>query len=368
MNIQNLRNDGALIDQLAEDRVVLLNGANIKPEPIRWIWKDWLAQGKLHILAGAPGQGKTTIALSFAATVTSGGLWPDKSQASAGNVLIWSGEDDPKDTLLPRLLAAGADPSKIYFVEGCSRLGKLDAFDPSVDMRALEAEAFKVGDVKLLIVDPIVSAVSGDSHKNTEVRRALQPLVELGHNLDAAVIGISHFSKGGQGSDPAQRVVGSIAFTAVARVVLVAAKVRSQDGEERKVLARGKSNIGPDDGGFEFELSQSEPITGIKASFVKWKSSLTGSARNLLEESSKDCLGSLGTEAQDFLVLTLSSGSMPVSEIEEKAHGAGITFSAVKRASAQLGILKQKNGFQGSWLWSLPKSHKENKESVSRTL
>jgi MoxR-like ATPase len=98
------------------DGVILVNGADLKPEPIRWLWDAWLARGKLHILAGAPGQGKTTIALAFAATVTSGGRWPDGARSAAGNVLVWSGEDDPADTLLPRLMAAGADPKRVFFV------------------------------------------------------------------------------------------------------------------------------------------------------------------------------------------------------------------------------------------------------------
>lgn len=86
------------------DGVMLTCGADLTPEPISWLWPGWLAQGKLHILAGAPGQGKTTIAQSFAATITTGGRWPDGQWCKPGNVLIWSGEDDPADTLLPRLL------------------------------------------------------------------------------------------------------------------------------------------------------------------------------------------------------------------------------------------------------------------------
>ena len=117
----------------------------------------------------------------------------------------------------------------------------------------------------MLIVDPVVSAVAGDSHNNTEVRRALQPLVDLANRIGAAVIGISHFSKGGQGSDPASRVIGSIAFTAVARVVLVAAKVKGDDGEQRRIFARSKSNIGSDAGGFEYEINQQEIMPGIQA-------------------------------------------------------------------------------------------------------
>ena len=119
-----------------KDGVVLLCGSDLKPEPVQWLWKDWLALGKLHLLAGAPGQGKTTIAIAFAATVTSGGRWPDGSRCPPGNVLVWSGEDDPSDTLLPRLMAAGGDRSRVYFVDSTRIDGELQSFDPARDMKA----------------------------------------------------------------------------------------------------------------------------------------------------------------------------------------------------------------------------------------
>lgn len=365
MTPQEHREGRASINQFANNSVILLNASSVTPEPIEWLWSDWLAQGKLHILAGAPGQGKTTIALSFAATVSSGGKWPDKSQSPQGDVLIWSGEDDISNTLLPRLIAAGADRSRIHFVHGTQRFGKLDSFDLSTDMEKLQEEAEKLGNVKLIIVDPIVSAVTGDSHKNTEVRRGLQPLVDLGQRLNAAVLGISHFSKGGQGNDPAQRVVGSIAFTAVARIVLVAAKVKSEDGFERKVLARGKSNIGPDDGGFEFDLIQSEPIQGIHASNVEWGSPLEGSAKKLLSESEENDPDFEETDAKKFLLEVLAEGITPVLSIQQHAIDAGVSWSVVKRTSSKLGVLKQKGGYQGAWYWSLPKGLKEFKETQS---
>lgn len=96
--------------------VELLNGASIRPEPIRWLWPGWLAAGKFHVLAGAPGTGKTSIALALAATITTGGRWPDGALAASGNVLIWSGEDDPCDTLVPRLIASAADMKRVFFV------------------------------------------------------------------------------------------------------------------------------------------------------------------------------------------------------------------------------------------------------------
>lgn len=340
--------------------VVLVNGADLTPEPVRWLWPDWLALGKLHILAGAPGQGKTTIALAMAATLTIGGRWPDGSRCSPGNVLIWSGEDDPADTLLPRLIASGADRARCFFVSGTRIDGEVEPFDPARDMAALEEQAVAIGGIKLLIVDPVVSAVAGDSHKNTEVRRALQPLVDLGSRLDAAVLGISHFSKGGAGSDPASRVVGSIAFTAVARVVLVAAKVKAEDGEQdqdRRILARGKSNIGPDDGGFEYTIEQAEPLPGIHASYVTWGKSVAGSARDLLTEPTEQESASDSKSAVDaaaaFLLEALADGLTPTKTVQAEAKDAGVSWASCKRAADNLRVVKRK-GDGGLWYWKLP--------------
>ena len=259
------------LQAIADDGVVLLRGSDVKPEPVTWLWRDWLAVGKLHVLAGAPGQGKTTIALAMAATITSGGRWPDGSPCAPANVLIWSGEDDPADTLVPRLLAMGADLKRVYFVSGTRVAGELQLFDPARDLVLLTAQAERIGSVALLVVDPVVSTVAGDSHKNGEVRRALQPLVDLAATLRVAVLGISHFTKGSAGRDPVERVTGSIAFGAVARIVMCAAKVNGKDGSEaeRRILARAKSNIGPDDGGFEYSIEQTEVRRDITASMVR---------------------------------------------------------------------------------------------------
>jgi len=340
-----------------QDGVVLVCGDSLTPQPIAWLWPYWLALGKLVILAGAPGTGKTTIALSFAATVTTGTTWPDGSRCEPGNVLIWSGEDDPADTLLPRLLAAGADRSRVFFVSGTQIDGQVQPFDPTRDMPALLAGAERIGTVRLIVVDPVVSAIAGDSHKNAEVRRDLQPLVDLAASMNAALVGITHFSKGGQGIDPAQRVLGSVAFTAVARVVLVAAKVRSEDGEDRRILARAKSNIGPDDGGMTYALEQCEPLPGINASRVSWGAAVQGSARELLTDpSEQDGEGeSSRSEAADFLREVLADGPVPSKEVQRQAREAGVPWITVRRAADDLTVLKKKGGMTDGWYWSLPK-------------
>lgn len=337
------------------DGVVLVNGADLTPEPIEWLWPQWLALGKFHLLAGAPGQGKTTIAIGLAATVTRGGRWPDGATSKAGNVLVWSGEDDPADTLLPRLMAAGGDRGRVFFVNGARVNGKLLPFDPARDLDGLRKQAEAIGNVRLIVVDPVVSAVTGDSHKNTETRRALQPLVDLATQMNAALLGVTHFSKGGQGADPAQRVLGSVAFTAVARVVLVAAKVQSEGGEDRRILARGKSNIGPDDGGFEYRLEQCEPLPGIEASRVLWGASVQGSARELLTDPNEqqDEAKTAMESASDFLRQVLADGSTPSKAVQAEAKDAGISPATLRRAADAMGVIKTK-GATG-WYWRLPR-------------
>ncbi len=350
------------------DGVVLVNGADLTPEPVRWLWSNWLALGKLHILAGAPGQGKTTIALACMATVTIGGRWPDGSRCEPGNVLMWSGEDDPADTLLPRLIAAGADRSKCFFVQGTRLDGELQPFDPARDMAALEQQARAIGGIKLLVVDPVVSAVSGDSHKNTEVRRALQPLVDLASRLNAAVLGISHFSKGGAGTDPASRVVGSIAFTAVARVVLVAAKVKSENGEDRRILARGKSNIGPDDGGFEYLIDQVEALPGIQASRIAWGKAVEGSARELLTDPADSDSNDSGNtnEAVELLRAELTADCWtPHDKATKPLKDAGFTKKQIWTASNKLGVDRKKGGVNVGWYLRLKPAYKDSKPQDS---
>ena len=344
----------------APDVVSIVHGDTITPEPIRWLWPGWLARGKLHVVAGAAGTGKTTLAAAMAATVTTAGRWPDGRHADLGDALIWSGEDDPADTLIPRLLAMGADVSRIHFVGNVHDSRGMRSFDPASDVRLLSERFADCGNVALLIVDPIVSAVSGDSHKNTEVRRNLQPLVDLATMHDCALVGITHYGKATQGRDPLERVIGSVAFGALARIVMGTAKP-TQAGESRR-LVRAKSNIGPDGGGFEYDLDQVDVPgrPGLFASRVLWGSALEGTARDLLAavETEPDSENDRSAEADAaaFLRDLLADGPVPSKQVKADADGAGLAWVTIRRAANSLGIKPERVGGvagRGRWEWSL---------------
>ena len=335
------------------ETVNLINASSINPEPIRWIWKDWLAAGKFHLLAGPAGTGKTTVMLSIAAAITSGHKLPDGIRPDKGRVLIWSGEDDAKDTLVPRLLACGADRDMIDFVGSVTEEGYSRSFDPSSDVNKLvEALNSKGTKPSLMIVDPIVSAVATDSHKNGEVRRALQPLVNLADKLDCAVLGITHFSKGTGGKDPVERVTGSLAFSALARIVMICAKKTDEESEVR-LFAKAKSNIGSDSGGFEYHLEQVEATKDIFNTRVVWGNTVAGSARELLQEADdfeaerKSAL----SEAVEWLKEELKDGPISSVDIFSKAKQEGISKSTLNRAKRNAKVKPQKCG--DTWNWQL---------------
>jgi putative DNA primase/helicase len=352
-NAVRLQIESAKLVYVIKDGVNLICGSTLNPIKIEWLWNGWLAKGKPTIMAGEPGTGKTTIAIHMAAIVTTGGRWPDGSTCPEGDVLIWSGEDDPSDTLMPRLIAAGANSSRVFFVGDNTIAGERRPFDPAKDVVLLMEEALKLPKLRLIVFDPIVNAVAGDSHVNTVVRRALQPLVDFASKIGASLIGITHFSKGGQGSDPTKRVMGSVAFTAVARVVMVAAKNKDKDGNERRVFARSKSNIGPDDGGFEYNIEQVEAIKGIWASRVVWGNALTGSATSLLAEhdgAEKNC-----SDIVDLLREGLTADSWTnAKELQQSLTSYGFNKKQVWTASQQLKVVRKRGGFQGAIYWRLP--------------
>lgn len=361
----------------ARPRVELITASSIVPTPIAWIWQGHLARGKVHILGGKPASGKTTLALSMAATITRGAAWPDGTRCKPGEVVIWSGEDDPADTLVPRLIAAGADLSRVHFVSAVNDGKEAVPFDPAAHMPALMTRICTIPDLALLIVDPVVSAVAGDSNKNAEVRRALQPLAELAAQTGCAVLGITHFTKGTAGRDPVERLTGSLAFGALARVVLVAVKEEdSKDpgtagatGDDRRILLRAKSNIGPDGGGFQYSFEQCglPDHPDFFASVVRWGAAVVGSARELLANAEGEQAADQGSslsEAMGWLEDLLDGGPLEQKQVKAEAVRAGQAWATVRRAKKRIGVKARKQGMQGGWVWELPEKCSEEEQDA----
>jgi putative DNA primase/helicase len=336
--------------------VSLVTASSIIPERVDWIWSGYLARGKMHLLAGPSTAGKTTVAIALAAILSTGGTWPDGTRApDVGDTLIWSGEDGIADTIVPRLLAAGADASRIHLIRGVKDGQRERAFDPSKDMAALSAalDAPEMrGRVRLLIIDSLASAIAGDAHRNNEVRRGLQPVVDLAERHGVAVLGVVHFSKGTQGRNVMERVNGSLAFGALARVLLICAIEEQESGHGRLLFLRGPSNIGPSGGGWEYALTvESVPdYPEITCTAARFGDVVTGSANAILAQlESDEGGGSALAVAAAFLREKLKDGPVAVSEIKAHAGAEGIAWRTVERAKGRVAVVALKVGRAWSW-------------------
>jgi putative DNA primase/helicase len=317
----------------------------------------WLALGKFHLIAGAPEAGKTTIALAFAATVSSGDRWPDGTRAPAGNVLIWTSEDSLADTIKPRLVRMGADLKRIKFIiaqRGPD--GKTRPFSPATDMPSLIEAAKNInGGVQLLIIDPIVAAIGSktNSHNNAETRNSLQPVVDFAEATNCAVIGISHFTKGTGGKDPIERVTGSLAFGALPRIVFAAAKTdETADGEMPRIFVRAKSNIGPGGGGFGYDIDAAPLMErpDIVATRIVWMDPLEGTARELLDAAGPQPGKSKTEDAEIFLMAAIPIGDRKLqSEVEDEAKANGISPATLRRAKGPAKVESVRAN--GKWWW-----------------
>ena len=268
-----------------------------------------------------------------------------------GDVIIWSGEDNIEDTILPRFVAAGGDLGHVYPLREIITDSKDGSrpFDPSTDVPALIDLASKLSNPLLCVIDPVVMALpaNSDSHKNAETRRGLQPLVDFAEQRGIALLGVTHFTKGTADRDPIERVTGSLAFGALPRCIWAAGA--DEDGRQRR-LVRIASNIGPSGGGIEYQLFQ-EPLPnrddGLAAQRIDWGRQLKGSARELLNDGKH----SAEAEAEAFLTEFLATGAQPQREVRAAAEAYGHAWMTVRRAQHKLGIKPQKNG--KGWEWSL---------------
>ena len=245
--------------------------SDIQAKPIHWLWKGRIARGKVSLIAGNPGLGKSQITASMASIVSNGGKWPvDRTECKAGQVVFLSAEDDPADTIRPRLEAAGAVLNKIFIVDAIKDMNGdgepvKRSFNLKTDLSKLGHLMDELNEVALLVIDPITAYLGGtDSHKNADIRALLSPLGDFASQYDVAVVCVSHLNKSG-GADALMRVSGSLAFVAAAR----AAYLVAEDTENnQRVFLPMKNNIGNDGNGLAFDVVGDTLENGIETSKI----------------------------------------------------------------------------------------------------
>jgi putative DNA primase/helicase len=336
--------------------------ADVRPSAIDWLWQNWIAVGKVHVLAGEGGRGKSTILCDTTAITTTGSKWPDGASASEpGSVIILAAEDDVEDTLAPRLMAAGADLARVFVIRSVFDENRRRGFNLQADLERLEAEILKRDNVKLVIIDPISSYLGKvDSHKNADVRSVLEPLGEMAARLRVAVICNNHFSKGGGSAN--SRVIGSVAFVNQARAAFIVTPDENDD--TRMLLIPSKMNIAPIRHGLAYRIEGcliQHDGTDIATSRIMYESTpitisadqalaaLDGNSENRSEKS----------EAIDFLTDALRGGPVSAKDMKKEAADAGISSKSLRSAREALGIKPEKAGFEGGWVWGLPKMPSE---------
>ena len=257
-----------------EYQLVIRCMADIAPEKIEWLWPGRIAIGKQTLIGGEPGLGKSQITAALAATVTTGGTWPcDEGRAPSGSVLILSAEDDAGDTIRPRLDAAGADVSAVHLISAVRQAdGKgRRTFNLQADLALLEAAIERIGNVRLVIIDPVSSYLGKtDSHKNADVRGTLEPLGDMASRLRVAVVSITHFSKGA-GQSAINSFIGSIAFVAAARAAFIVTRDPDNTDPARRLFVQAKNNLAADSGGLAFRVEQRIVGKDIVASAIAWE-------------------------------------------------------------------------------------------------
>jgi putative DNA primase/helicase len=352
-------------EQNGELRIVA--AADLEMCGVEWLWPGRFALGKIGLIAGLPDMGKGQIAAFLAAAVTAGIELPCREgSAPQGNVIWFNAEDDARDTVLPRLIAAGADPKRAHFVNGAGVGGEDKTFSLVTDLRLLRKAIERIGNVVLVIIDP-VSAYLGvgkvDSRSATDVRGILTPLKELAEEFHIAVVAIAHFNKKDDIKSALLRVSDSIAYVAAARHVY--AVLDDPENKDSKLFVKAKNNLAPDKKALRYGMGvktvgRDERLgVDIDAPFIVWHS-------QHVEITANEAMAAAGghtakREAREFLLERLRDGPVKAEDIYEEAeHGEGISRRTLERAKKELGIKSRKppGKFDGAWTWELPAEHR----------
>lgn len=338
---------------------------------ISWLWPGRLALGKLTVLDGDPGMGKSTLYCDLAARITTGRPFPEAvspvpSANVAGGVVIVTTEDGIGDTIRPRLEEAGANLSRcrvVQLVPGASGMPDRVPVIPG-DLPSLAWAVKSVG-AKLLVIDPLVAHLGSkiSAFRDQDVRRALAPLASFSERLGVAVLVIRHLNKMA-GSKAMYRGGGSIGIIGAARVGLMVG--RDPEDDNRLILASVKNNIARRPDSFAFRLVAGSMNSGVAV--IKWEGTSTLTAQDLVSEPAQSRSRAVD-EAELWLKQQLISGPRPAAEMYELAEAAGIAQRTLKRALKKVGEARKIGfGSEGQWVWRLIKESPKEPTTETGTL
>jgi putative DNA primase/helicase len=344
-----------------ETEAVLRCFRDIAPEQVCWLWPKRIPLGKLTLLVGDPGLGKSLVTIDLASRVTRAAEFPDGSSCDVGDVIFLSAEDDPADTIRPRLDAAGADVSRVHILEAVRvTLGDgtqtEKAFNLETDLAALEAALRQHPGVRLIVIDPISAYLGGvDSHSNSEVRGILARLASLAARYGLAIGAVTHLRKSAGAA--IHRAIASIAFAAAARAVWAVAA--DPNDLTRRLMLAVKQNLAPDRGGLAFRVEAPESTAR-----VAWEpEAVLVDANEVLGAFENGEERSALLRAKTWLSELLQDGPLLVEKLKAEARGADIAWATVRRAKESLSVVAKKGDYQGAWYWRLNGPQGEDAQS-----
>lgn len=317
----------------------ITKASEVKVRKVEWLWYPFIPFGKVTVIQGDAGDGKSTFILKLAAMLTNGEPMPftDGNNLEPMNVIYQSTEDDADDTIVPRFISASGNTEKLLFIN------EKEHYLSFSDERLLEA--IRATKAKLIILDPL-SAYIGEStsiNSANEVRSQFRPLIDIAKEQGCAIVIIHHMNKA-MGQKAVNRAVGSVDIVGAARSVLMVARTDKERPNER-ILVQVKSNLSPTGSAIVFSLSENG---------IEWIEETSKTADEVLGNA----FSSMGRpdeqiqKAKDVLSRLLSDHKpKPQSLIMEHFKTMGISESTVKKAKAQLNIHSVKQGTY--WYWVL---------------
>jgi hypothetical protein len=301
--------------------IALASFAEVQQRTMEWLWPNWVPLGKLAILDGDPGLGKSTLLFDLAARVSNDGIMPDGLQGAAGSVIILNAEDDPEDTIKPRLLAAGAKAERVFHLSEVGAGGGRRPVRIPGDL-ALIGRHIEHCSARLLIVDPLPAFLSGvDVNRDQDIRQVLLQISDIAHQMRCAVICVRHLNKGSS-SNAVYRGCGSIGLIGHARTGLVVAQ--APDADAQRILAVSKCNTAVRPVSLRFALEGQDV-----ACRIRWLGPAPYRANELVDRppsAAERERGQTDRACQEYIRRLVGSCGMPVQSVKTECADAGFSL------------------------------------------